>query len=229
MHKPIFRLYCSEAYLYAHRGSIFPYPMEVERLNGFDGDIQLQIGDRQNRDLDGIEMLPITVPASQTSLHMPIYLPESMHINVQSQSQLYTQGFARFRDKHGRPQSILVVAEKRNMLRTRPPVVTLTAVDSRVDVVPGQPARLRLRLKRTSNFPGPLRVDLWKSSRERMSVEPFVIRAGSSDAVVRVMPPADLAPGDEVRLTFRGQGDLSDGTVIVSEAHFMLKCAVSGG
>ena len=48
--KPIFRLFCLEAYQYAHRGSVFPYPMEVERLNGFEGEIMLQIGDRQNRD-----------------------------------------------------------------------------------------------------------------------------------------------------------------------------------
>ncbi len=41
-HKPLFRLFCSEAYLYAHRGSVFEYDMEVERLNRFDGPIFLQ-------------------------------------------------------------------------------------------------------------------------------------------------------------------------------------------
>ena len=60
LHKPIFRLYCAEAYLYAHRGSVFPYLMEVERQAGFQGKIVLQIGDRQNRDLDGIPTYTIT-------------------------------------------------------------------------------------------------------------------------------------------------------------------------
>ena len=224
MHKPVFRLHCSEAYLYAHRGSVFPYPMEVERLNGFEGEIHLQIGDRQNRDLDGIEMLPITVPAGRTSVHMPIYLPESMHINVQSQSQLYTQAFARFKDHRGNPQSLLVVSEKRNMLRTRPPVAKLTAVDSRVEVTPGEPAQVRLRLKRTSNFLGSLRIHLEKSSRTGISCEPQEIGQGSHDAVLHITPPLDLAAGEEVRLTFRGQGDLSDSDVIISEAQVVLRC-----
>ena len=36
-HKPVFRLYCAEAYQYAHRGTVYPYLMEIERLGGFDG------------------------------------------------------------------------------------------------------------------------------------------------------------------------------------------------
>ena len=65
LHKPIFRLYCAEAYLYAHRGSVFPYLMEIERQAGFQGKITLQIGDRQNRDLDGIEMHEVEIPSRE--------------------------------------------------------------------------------------------------------------------------------------------------------------------
>ena len=81
-HKPVFRLFCPEAYQYAHRGSIFPYPMEIERLDGFNEPITLEIGDRQNRDLDGIEMIPVVIPPGETETFLPIYLPETMHINV---------------------------------------------------------------------------------------------------------------------------------------------------
>src|SRR5207253_8095072 len=86
-HKPVFRLFCAEAYQYGHRGSIHPYLMEIERLEGFDGPVTLQIGDRQNRDLDRIEMFETVIPPGVTQAFMPIYLPEDMHVNVQSQSQ----------------------------------------------------------------------------------------------------------------------------------------------
>ena len=33
-HKPGFRLFCNEAYMYAHRGTVYQYAMEVERLDG---------------------------------------------------------------------------------------------------------------------------------------------------------------------------------------------------
>ncbi|MCH7689020.1 MAG: hypothetical protein IH899_20485, partial [Planctomycetes bacterium] len=112
-HKPAFRLFCSEAYLYAHRGSVFMYPMEIERLDGFDGEITLQIGDRQNRDLDGIQMFEVTFPPGKSETFLPIYLPETMHINVQSQSQLYSQAYATFLDTRGKEHSVLVLSEKR--------------------------------------------------------------------------------------------------------------------
>src|SRR6185436_13867263 len=44
-HKPLFRLFCSEAYQYAHRGTIHRYQMEVERFD-YNGPITLQIADR---------------------------------------------------------------------------------------------------------------------------------------------------------------------------------------
>eukprot|EP00913_Durusdinium_trenchii_P023416 g21994.t1 len=166
-HKPVFRLYCSEAYLYAHRGSVFMYPMEIERLDGFDGKITLQIGDRQNRDLDGIQMFEVATPPGKSDVELPIYLPETMHINIQSQSQLYSQAYAIFTDKHGQQQSVLVVSEKRNMLRTLPPVVKLKSVDTSVSASPGGIAECRLKLERTSNFPGAMNVELLPTQRSR--------------------------------------------------------------
>src|SRR5205823_3696472 len=62
-HKPIFRLTCSEAYQYAHRGTIYPYAMKVERLNGFTGPVTIQLCERQVQDLDGIEIVETVVPA----------------------------------------------------------------------------------------------------------------------------------------------------------------------
>ncbi|MFQ5731288.1 MAG: hypothetical protein ACE5KM_04955, partial [Planctomycetaceae bacterium] len=164
-HRPVFRLYCGEAYQYAHRGSVFQYPMTVERVGGFAGEVTLQVGDRQNRDMDGIEIGTVKVPAQKSEALVPIYLPETMHINVQSQSQLYTQGFALFTDTHGRRQSVLVLSEKRNMLRTLPPVVKMNAVAPAVTGVAGKTVRCELQLERTSNFPGPMTVRLRPAGR----------------------------------------------------------------
>ena len=112
VHRPLFRIFCSEAYQYAHRGSVFPYSMQVERLNGFEGEIFVQIGDRQNRDLDGIQMRTVSVEPGQTELLLPIVLPETMAINVQSQSQLYAQAYARLSEADGQSLSFLVQSEK---------------------------------------------------------------------------------------------------------------------
>ena len=98
-HKPIFRLTCNEAYQYAHRGTVYPYSIQVERLNGFAGEITLQICDRQVQDLDGIEVVERVVPPGVKEISALVYLPETMHANAQHHSRPYVQGYASFTDK----------------------------------------------------------------------------------------------------------------------------------
>lgn len=218
-HKPVFRLECSEAYLYAHRGSVFPYAMQVERLNGFDGPITLQIGDRQNRDLDFIEMVETQIPAAETQTVMPIYLPEIMHINVQSQSQLYTQGYASFVDKYGRQQSVLVVSEKRNMLRTLPPVVKLSAVNERLHLQAERQAICRFHLERTSNFPDPMRLELVDQPGNGLfSAATLEVPAGATEAELVLRVSGGVPSGKEFPLRFRATGTLQNRFKIITEA-----------
>ena len=216
-HKPVFRLFCAEAYQYAHRGTIYPYLMQVERLDGFDGDVVLQLGDRQNRDLDGIEMIETTVPPRQSEVMMPIYLPETMHINVQSQSQLYTQGYAVFTDKHGQEQSVLVLSEKRNMIRTLPPVVKLEAIDDQLEAEPGGSATCRLHLERTSNYPGAMDLELTAPVPDGVTAEPIRIAAGEEDAWIMVRVGKNTACGGPLTLKFRATGKMTSGMRVVSE------------
>jgi hypothetical protein len=222
-HKQLFKLFCSEAYLYAYRGSIFPYQMEIERLNGFEGEIHLQQGDRQNRDLDGVQLLNATIPAGQTQTILPIYLPETMHINVQSQSQLYSQAYATFTDKAGRKQAVLILAEKRNMLRTLPPVVKLKAVTGEIVVKPGEQVVCRFLLQRTSNFPGPMQLRLRKPAKPQgLTVDGIGINTGQTEVALPIKISAGHPPGTKQTLTFRATGDLGK-HVIVTEATITIR------
>ena len=112
-HKPIFHITCNEAYQYAHRGTIYPYRMQIDRLNGFNGPITLQICDRQVQDLDGIEVVETVIPPGVKDHKNLVYLPESMHASVQHHSRPYAQGCAFFTDKWGQKQAMLAVSDKR--------------------------------------------------------------------------------------------------------------------
>jgi hypothetical protein len=222
---PLFRLYCAEAYQYAHRGSIYPYLMEIERLNGFKGEIVLQIGDRQNRDLDGIEMIETVIAAGETTAMLPIYLPETMHINIQSQSQLYSQGYVLFTDHQGKRQSQLILSEKRNMLRTLPPVVKLLAKEQILAATVGETVQCHLQLERTSNFPGPMRLELLDGkSGLPIRVEPLTIAAHATEVAVPVQVLDGCAAG-MIELTFRATGSMSETTQAVTEVKVRLEVA----
>ena len=211
-----FRLFCSEAYQYGYRGSVFRYPMEVERMNGFTGPITLQIGDRQNRDLDGIEMFEVTIPADSNHVELPIYLPETMHINIQSQSQLYAQGYSVRDEPDGQQQAVLVLAEKRNMLRTLPPVVKLQALQKQLELDPGELAEVELFLERTNNFDGPMQLTLVGEGLPGWTIGQAKIPAAETKATISVQAAADWRGSTPVQLRFRAIGWMAK-TQLISE------------
>ncbi len=217
-HKPMFRLFCSEAYQYAHRGTIYPYRMEIERLNGFDGEVTIQLGDRQNRDLDGIEFLEITVPPGQTTADVPIYFPETMHINAFGQCQLYAQGYAIFRDKAGESQSTLVVSEKRNIIRTLPTMAKLSALDKEVVARPGATIVCTLELERTPQFTGAMRLALVEPAGDAgFASEPVEVGADQDRVEIPVhVSGAAVCPPNGV-LRFRVRGDMTGGVTVIAE------------
>ncbi|MFP6649086.1 MAG: hypothetical protein VB817_06480, partial [Pirellulaceae bacterium] len=227
-HVPVFRLFCNEAYLYAHRGSIFPYRMEIERLDGFSAPITLQVSDRQNRDLDGIQMIEVEIPTESSETRLPIYLPETMHINVQSQSQLYCQGKASFVDKHGVEQHVLVVSEKRNMLRTLPPVVKLEAPTPVVVARPGETTWCEVELNRTSNFPGSMTVSLPPGHPDTVSMKEIVVAAGQTSIHLPLAFAAECKAGSRFPLTIRGQGPLESDPSVIVVTETVLQVTVTG-
>ena len=216
-HKQVFRLFCSEAYQYAHRGTIYPYLMEVERLDGFDGPIKIEVADRQIMDLDGVEVVDSTFPAGTSQLMLPIYLPENMHINVQPHSNIYAQGCVIFHDQWGQRQSMVQVSEMRCMIRPLPTVARLHAVEKSISLRPGGSAACTLRLDRTSNFRGVMRVELVKPA-PGIHMNPILIAPDQNNAVatIAIDDGTDVAPKAELK--FRGLGELPGGVTIVSEA-----------
>jgi hypothetical protein len=223
-HKPVFRLFCNEAYQYAYRGTIYPYTMQVERLGDFDEAITVQLGDRQNRDLDGIEFFEVTIPPGANETRVPIYLPESMHINVLSQSQIYAQAYAFFTDKWGQRQSTLVVSEKRNMIRTMPTVAKLQSVDRELTARRGSTVTCRLVLDRTSNFTGPVEVELVEPPGSAgFAAAKGRIEAGAQEVAMAVHVPLDRDTASDPVLRFQARGQLAGDVTVVSETTVPLR------
>lgn len=218
-HKPIFKLTCNEAYQYGHRGTIYPYAMQIERLGGFEGEIHLQLCERQVQDLDGIEVVETLIPPGVTEFKNRVYLPETMHSSVQHHCRPYSQAWATFTDKWGQRQSMLSICDKRNMIRTMPTVVKLKALDEHVVFRPGATVRCHLVLDRTANFEGAMDLELIEPAAgtgftaERVRIEPGQARAEVS---VRIDNSASGPP--DLSLRFRAVGQLSDDVTVISEA-----------
>ena len=222
VHKPVFILHCNEAYQYAHRGTIYPYLMEVERLDGFTGPIRVQVADRQIKCLDGIEIPETTVAPTQSQFLLPLYLPETMHINVQAHSNVYAQGHVEFLDKFGQTQTLLVVSTMRCMVRTLPTVAKLRAVHRELTASPGGSIVCPLALDRTSQFTGLMQIQLVDPPFGITAV-PSSVAAGESHADVNVRIDSSLKPPAKLKLNIRAIGTMNGDTQVVSEAPLFLK------
>jgi hypothetical protein len=225
-HKPVFKLYCNEAYQYAHRGTIYRYLMEVERLDGFDGPIELELADRQIKDLDGVEILNTTIVPGTSSVMLPIYLPETMHINVQAHSNVYSQGYAVFTDQWGQRQSLLVVSTMRCMIRPLPTVARLKSQNEELVAAPGSTMTCRLQLDRTSNFSGPVTIELVSPKADQgISAEPMTLAASETTIDIPVHVARDPAAPPNAELLFRAIGQLPDNVQLITETHVPFRSA----
>jgi len=210
-HKQVFRLFCNEAYQYAHRGTIYPYLMEVERLNGFDGAIRIQMGDRQIMDHDGVHVQDAEFPAGVSQIMLPLYLPETMHINIQPHSNIYAQGDVEFTDRWGQRQTMLQVSEMRCMIRPLPTVARLRSRERSLALTAGQPAQIVLQLDRTPLFSGPLQIEL-RDPPAGLQLVPLTIAEGQSAAVATLQIAGNAKLPAGTKLTLRGTGILPPGT-----------------
>ena len=217
VHKPVFKLYCNEAYQYAHRGTIYPYLMEIERLNGFDGPIHLQVADRQIKDLDGIEVLKTTVLPDQRQFMLPLYLPETMHINVQAHSNVYAQGYVEFKDQYEQKQTLLVVSTMRCMVRTLPTVVKLRTIDRVLTLQPGHSVHVGFALDRTSQFSGAMQIELIDAP-EGVTAAPAEITADQTQAAIQVNVASTINRASQLAFRFRATGKMAGNVSVITEA-----------
>ena len=220
-HKPVLRLFCNEAYQYAYRGSVYPYAMEIERLNGFTGPVYIELADRQIKDLDGIVVHQTTVSENQTKFDLSLYLPETMHINVQAHSNVYSQAYVVFEDEFGQKLSQCFVSEMRCMIRPLPTVVKLTPMEDRVVVTPGMPVTCKLRLDRTSLFRGPMRVEIVDQDESGIRADPVTIAPEESTVSMEIQMPVGQFTGT-VPIKFRAVGQLPGYVNIISETDVTL-------
>jgi hypothetical protein len=215
-HKPVFKLSCNEAYQYAPRGSIHPYKMKIERFDGFDGPIVMQLCDRQVQDLDGVDIVETVIPPGAKEAMNLVYLPESMYASVQHHSRPYAQAYATFTDKWGQKQTLLSVSTHRCMIRTLPPVVKLRAGTKEIAGRPGDLVECKLVLDRVSTFTGPVEVVLTEAAG--FTAEKARIEADQTETMIRVRVGSAAPKLADQILTFRATGRLDSGAAVITEA-----------
>lgn len=199
-----------------HRGSTFPADVLVERLDGFQGEIVLQMAATQSYQMQGITGGDVVVPPGVTQTIYPCFMPEWLETTRTSRMGMI--GVARVADPKGK-QRYLVNDITGFITMTMEGALLKVSTDDQVRVVPaGQAFDVHVKVARLSKLVEPVRLELRLPDELAgcFKAEPKTIAAGTEDAVFPIAAVKNVLGMHT--LTIRGTA-LQDGKYpVVSEA-----------
>ena len=108
------------------------------------------------------------------------------------------------------------------MIRTLPPVAKLKAVERELVVAADGTARCRLAFDRTSQFSGPVELEL-VDAEPGIQAKPMTIPAEQSTVEMEIQFAPEARRSPEMRLKFRARGAMPGEALVVSEASIPLR------
>lgn len=190
-----------------HRGSTFLAPVLIERLEGYTGEITLQMTSKQQRHRQGLASDEFVVPAGSTRVEYPIFVPEWMETT--KTSRMILNGSVQVADPRGNVRTLLQRQILRIGLLPEGALMKLSHAPQEYEAAPGEELRIPLALVRSPEFSVPVEISLVPDAAAPMTAAPLQLATHQLDCEMAVTIPID-AIGGERTLTFRARG-LKDG------------------
>jgi hypothetical protein len=174
------------------RGSTFPAEVIVERLDGFQGEIVLQMAATQSYQVQGISGGDVVVPPSAKLVLYPCYTPE--WLETTRTSRLGMIAVAKVADPKGKIRYQVNEITGFVTMTMEGALLKLSAEDRDLAVPAGQPFDVRVKVARLAKLAEPARVELRlpEEMAGKLKAEPIVVAVGKEEAVLRVIPAAGL-------------------------------------
>jgi hypothetical protein len=174
-----------------HRGSTFPAEVIVERLDGFQGEITLQMAAQQSYQVQGITGGDVVVPPGVGRTIYPCFMPEWLETSRTSRMGMIA--VARVPDPKGKVRHIASEITGFVTMTMEGALLKVSAEDGEITVPPGRPFDVRVKVSRLSKLAEPVRLELVPQEElpGGFKAEPLTVPVGTETAVLRVTP----APG----------------------------------
>lgn len=198
-----------------HRGTTFPADVIVERLDGFNGEIILQMAARQSYQVHGITGGDVIVPPGVGQTIYPCYMPE--WLETSRTSRLGMIAVAKLPDGKGKVRHVVGEITGFVTATMEGALLKLSHEDRERTLQAGQPFEVRLKIARLAKLTEPVRLELRlpEEVAGQLSAEPIVVPAGKEEVVFRIVPAATLR--GELTFTIRATA-LQDGKYpVISE------------
>ena len=175
-----------------HRGSTFPAEVIVERLDGFAGEIVLQMAAQQSYQHQGITGGDVVVPPGVGRIVYPCFMPEWLETTRTSRMAMIA--VARVPDPKGKVRYLVAPIAGFITMTMEGSLLKLAAPDAELTVKAGQAFDVRLEVARLTKLTEPARIELRvpESLKGQLAANPMTLDAKAKTAVLSVAPGANL-------------------------------------
>jgi hypothetical protein len=197
-----------------HRGSTFLFPLLIERLEGFTGEIMLEMTAKQQRHRQGLASNEMTVPPNATRVDYPIFVPEWMETT--KTSRMILNGAVQISDPKGNVRTLLQKMELRLGILPMGALMKLAHAAGEYRVRLGEDLAIPLTVSRVAEFREPVRIEFVPDSMQagRIRAEPVSLAAAERETSLPIHFEADEALLGEQAVLIRASA-LQDGKWLV--------------
>jgi hypothetical protein len=175
-----------------HRGSTFPAEVIVERLDGFNGEIVLQMAAQQSYQVQGITGGDVIVPPGVSRTIYPCFMPEWLETTRTSRMGMIA--VAKVADAKGKVRYLANEITGFITMTMEGALLKVSAEDHERTVPAGQAFDVRVKVSRLAKLAEPVRLELRLPDElaGKMEAKPVVVAVKTEDAVLRITPAAGL-------------------------------------
>ena len=185
------------------RGSTFPSPVFVERLEGFAGPVLLEQTAHQQRSRQGMTGPDVIVPPDVKKIDYPVFVPEWMETT--KTSRFILNAVVQVPDPKGTVRHLLNKMELRMGILPVGAMLRISRGTGELHVKPGEPFEVPVTLARTSELTGDAVLELKQSDEisGRLTADVLTVPPSQTTASLRITPAAGAMLRGEYELTIR--------------------------
>ena len=204
------------------RGSTFLAPMLIERLEGYEGPITLEMTAKQQRHRQGLTSGEFVVPPDARRVEYPIFVPEWMETT--KTSRMILNGSVKVADPKGNVRTLLQRQELRFGILPVGALMKLSHAAGEYRATAGGEIQIRLSLSIVPELREPIRITLEpdESQAGLFSMEPVTLPVGQTDATATVRISAGAGHCGEQTLVIRATALKEERWPVVSETSVLI-------
>lgn len=198
------------------RGSTFLAPVFIERLEGYQGEVILEMTAKQQRHRQGLASDEFTVPPSATKVDYPIFVPEWMETT--KSSRMILNGRVEVADPKGNKRTLLQRQELRIGILPEGAYMKLAHAPGEYTAVVGSELVIPLQLSRAAELRDDVKLELLPGElpADLATTELITLTIDKSEATMRIRLANDPRLAGEQSFKIRATA-IKDGWPVISE------------